>query len=300
MLATFLSIPRPAIDSTENSCANMTRKIITGIILFGCTASVFAEGSPWLPSAGSNSLGLTYTTQSTDEFFIASERTSIFGDLEGEFVWLNYGLGITDQLALDVRTSYARTSFETNPLEQSGTGDSAIGLTWQWRNEFEADDGTPTIATRLGYTIGGDYETALIDAIGDGASGLDLSLLVGKVLGEKFAVQGDLSYKTRDDDVPDSLLYSISGFYIATPSLNLSLGYNVIDSQGDIDIGSPEFISGGVSQFNRTRKDSEAVIVGLNYSFEPGISLGLSYSNLIDGRNVADADVASLSIGYSF
>lgn len=268
--------------------------------MLGFSASVYAEGSPWLPSAGSNSVGLSYLTQSTDEFFIASESVSILNDLEGDFVWLNYGRGITDQLALDVRTSYAMTSFETNPIEQSGAGDSAIGLTWQWRNEFEADDGTPTIATRLGYTIGGDYETALIDAIGDGASGFDMSLLVGKVLGENFAVQGDLGYKTRDDNVPDSVDYSLSGFYIATPSLNLSLSYSAIDSQGDIDIGSPEFISGGVSQFNQTQKDSEAIIVGLNYSFDVGINLGLSYANLVDGRNVANADVASLSIGYGF
>lgn len=286
--------------STTNSQIGMNQQIIAGLALIACSSIVHAEGSPWLPSAGSNSLGLIYSTQSTDTFFIGTDATSLGGDLEGDFIWLTYGRGLTDQFSLDARTSYANTSFETNPVEQSDVGDSAIGLTWQLRNEFEEDNGTPTIAFRLGYTIGGDYETALIDAIGDGASGFDLDLLVGKAFGEKYAVQGDIGYKTRDGGVPDSLIYSLSAFYIATPSLNLRLAYNVVDSQGDIDIGSPEFISGGVSQFSRTRKDSESATVGLSYSVGESVNLGLSYSSILDGRNVPDSDVTALSVGYGF
>ena len=150
----------------------------------------------------------------------------------------------------------------------------------------------------MGYTFGGDYETDLIDAIGDGGSGFDLSLLLGKSLNEQFAVSGDLTFRQRDNDISDAFKYLISGFY-STPvqGLGFQLALGGLRTDSDIDIAGPGF---GVEQFPQTDRDMDIAIAGVNYNFNSGIGLGLSRLMLLDGRNVADTDITTLSLSYSF
>lgn len=273
-------------------------KLTTLVLTFAISPAVFAEGSPWLPGVGDVTISSVGTTGSTDEFFIGDTSTDLGGDLEGTFLWISGSYGLTDSLAFDVRTGYARSTFETNPIDQEDFADTSIGVTYRFINEFEASGVVPTLSARVGFTFGGDYETDLIDAIGDGGSGFDLSLLLGKSINEFFSVSGDLSFRQRDNDISDAFQYVINGFFATPlPGLGFKLGLGGIRTDSDIDIGGPGF---GVEQFPQTDRDTDVAIAGVNYGFNSGIGLGLSRVMLLDGRNVADTDITTLSLSYSF
>lgn len=260
--------------------------------------ALWADGSPWLPAHDTTTLSVDLTSGATDEFFIGDESRSLGGDIEGTFLWFNASYGYDDIWAFDFRTGYAETRFETNPTDQSDIADTSVGVSYQIINEFEADNGWPTISVRGGYTFGGSYETDVIEAIGDGASGLDLSLLVGKSVTPAVAVFGDITYRQRNDDVANGFKYLLSAYY-TTPvdGLGLQVATGGIRTDSDINIGDPGF---GVEQFPQTDRDSDWLIFGVNYGFNNGFGLGFSYSSVLSGTNVADSDIATFSLRYSY
>ncbi len=274
----------------------MSKKLLV-MLLLGGSSVAYAEGSPWLLEDGATSLGISVLSGSSEDFFIGETSTDLGGDLEGTFIWLNASRGYDDVWAFDIRTGYAETQFGDNPDEQSDISDTSLGVSYQFLNEFEQDNGLPTVSGRVGYTIGGDYETDRIEAIGDGASGFDISLLVGKNLAPAFSVSGDLTYRQRDNDVADAVKFLLSGNYAAPlPGLSFQLGYGVIRTDSDIDIGGPGF---GAEQFPQTNRDSDWLITSANYGLPNGLGINFSLSTVLDGRNVADTNIATFSLSYS-
>ena len=274
------------------------KKLLTTILFCSCSPAVLAEGSPWVPSDGEFRVSAELLTGSSDDFFIGDVSTNLGGDIDGTFLWFNGAYGYDDRWAFDIRAGYAQSQFETNPIEQEDFSDTSVGVTYQFINEFAVESGLPTISVRAGYTVGGDYETDVIDAIGDGASGFDLSLLVGKTLNDQFTVAGDLTYRQRDDDVADAVKYLLSGFYnTPVPGLGLSLGVGGSRTDSDINFGDLDFT---FDQFPQTDRDLDVLIGGANYGFENGIGLSLSYLALLDGTNVSDTDVTTFSFSYSY
>ena len=273
-------------------------KLLTTILFCSCSSVVLAEGSPWVPSDGEFRVSAELLTGSSDQFFLGDVSTDLGGDIDATFFWFNGAYGYDDRWAFDVRTGYAQSQFETNPVEQEDISDTSLGVTYQFINEFASDNGLPTVSVRAGYTIGGDYGTDVIDAIGDGASGFDLSLLVGKSLTDQFSVAGDLTFRQRNEDVADAVKYLISGFYSTPlPGLGLSLSLGGSRTDSDVNIGDPDF---GVDQFPQTDRDLDVLIGGANYGFDNGIGLSLSYLALLDGTNVSDTDVTTFSVSYSY
>jgi len=262
---------------------------------------VLADGSPWLPSDGSISISADLVTGSTDEFFIGDQSMNLGGDIEGTFVFLNASYGYDDIWAFDFRTGYAQSRFDQDNFvgeqpEQDDISDTSFGVSYQFINEFEADNGWPTIAVRGGFTIGGDYETNVIEAIGDGASGVDLSLLVGKSLNTSISVAGDLTFRQRNNEVAEAVKYIVSGFY-STPlqGLGLRASFAGTRTDSDVNIGDPGFNA----RFPETDRDSDWLILGANYSFVNGIGAGFSFSSVLSGRNVADSSIGMFSLSYS-
>jgi len=274
------------------------KKLSTVIALLSFSTVAYSEGSPWLPADATTTVGINVTSGSSSDFFIGDTSTDLFADLEATFVWLNASYGYDDIWAFDLRTGFARAQFETNLEEQSDVADTSFGVSYQIINEFEADNGLPTVAGRIAYTFGGSYDINIIDAIGDGASGFDASLLVGKSLNSQFSVFGDLTYRQRDSDVADGFKLLLSGQYASpVPNLSFMAALAGVRTDSDLNLGEP-----GVTfnQLSETDRDSDWFIVGANYGFSNGIGAGFSYSSILSGRNIPDSDIASINIGYSF
>ena len=274
------------------------KRLLTLCLLLTVSGTAYSDGSPWLLPDGAININLTRTEASSDDFFIGDTSTDIGGTLEGEFTWLKATYGLNDVWAFDARIGYAETSFEGSLSDQADFADTSIGVSYQFINEFEADNGTPTITGRLGYTIGGDYEPDIIEAIGDGASGFDVSLLVGKSLTPAWAVFGDLTFRQRDSGVPDGIKYIVGGSYnppIPYLSFLLSLAGTRTDS--DINLGGGGL---GIDEFSQTDRDSDLVVAGFNLNLPFGIGFGASYSAIIDASNQSDSDVLAINLGYTF
>lgn len=276
------------------------KKLPAIVLLTLAPTLAWSDGSPWLPADGRTTIGVNLTSGSTDEFFFGEESIDLGTDLNGTFLWFTASYGYDDVWAFDIRAGYASTNLDSNPsaLDREDFADTSIGASYQFINEFEADNGLPTISGRIGYTVGGDYETDVLEAIGDGASGFDVSLLVGKSLTPQFAVFGDLTYRQRDSGVADGLKYIFTLYYSSpVPRLGFQVAAAGIRTDSSIDISDPGFDQ---SQFPETNRDSDFLIVGGDYSFTNGIGVGVSYTALLDGRNVANTDIASFSLNYSF
>lgn len=267
-----------------------------------CVAMVasptFADGSPWLPEDGSTSLSVELSTSSTTDFFRGDDSVDLGGDLDSAFLWFNAQYGYDDVWAFDFRTGYAQREFENNPSDQEDISDTSLGVSYQFVNEFENENGWPTVSARAGFTIGGDYQTDEIDAIGDGASGLDLSLLVGKSLTPLIAVSGDLTFRQRDDDVADGIKYQFSGFYTTPiPGVGVQISAAGIRTDSDLNLGEAGV---GVEQLPQTDRDSDWLILGVNGGFDNGIGVSFAFANLLSARNVADGNVGTFSLSYNF
>lgn len=274
------------------------KKVLIGSLLLSSSAAVFAEGSPWLLNPGDTSVQLTYVDQEADEFWAGDRKnpTPGNGDVSLTTTFLSINHGLSDDLAVDLRTGYSESDTAVAPSE-SDLADTTLGLTWRIHDEFLSEGETPSFAVRVAATLAGDYETNTISAIGDGADGVEASLILGKVFGSSFALAGDLGYRYRSGDVDNEILFNMNASYFITPSLSTTLAYHLIDSQGDLDIGGPGF---SPDRFDEVEEDSQSLELSVAYSFTPAFSVNLGYGTTIDGRNTVDNDVVIAGLGFSF
>ena len=270
---------------------------VTSSLLVLSPMMALANGSPWLVTPGDSHLQTSYIYQSSDEFFLGEEENELPGDLTKHTVVFQYTRGLTDNLALDITTGYAKSEFEPQNAEDSDIIDSNLGITWRFIDEFIEDGFLPSLAIRLGATIAGGYETGQIFSIGDGADSVEASLVFGRVFTDYFGLFGDVGIRFREGNVPNEQFFNINSHFTVSPSLSLTASYRLVDSSGDLDIGDADF---SPSRFPEVEEDSEIALVSANYSLSPSISLGITYGDVLDGRNTSDSPLLATSIGVSF
>ena len=264
----------------------------------------FSEGSPWLPTPSTGSLSLSYVHQSADEFYRKSSKVPTPGggeDLEQSTLWLQTSYGLADAIAVDARLGWARSEYVNRPglpVEQKsydGLVDINAGLTWRVVDEAVSE--LPSIALRAAVIIDGGYTTGYINSLGDGGNGAEASLLVGKFLSDRFALSGEIGYRTRNNNIPDNTFFKLSGGVILAQGWALNAGYEQTDTGSGLDIGGPGFHP---SRFPELREESQLLSAGLSFATAQGYNLGFVYGTTLDGRNVGDFEFYGLSLDYSF
>ena len=219
-------------------------------------------------------------------------------------VWLNGMYGWSDAVAIDVRVglarSYASAGPGTNPAmggryKYSGVTDSNIGVTWRIADEL-VNPSMPSIALRGGAIIKGSYATGAINAIGDGASGLEVSALAGKYFADMFAVSGEVGYRVRDGDVPEDLFVNLSGG-VLVDNIGLSVNYKLVDAQSGLQIGLGSF---NPSRFPEVEEDIQFLSGTVSLNVSDQTNLAVTYGEVIDGRNTSKSKVSSVTMGYLF
>jgi len=258
----------------------------------------FGEVSPWLPSPGSFSVTFSQTEQTADEFYFGDEKRALASDLELSTSAVNITYGLSDYLSLDAKVGYAESDFNSGSNQSSsGIIDSSIGLTWQLVNEHASENGWPSIAARLGVIIDGDYETGAIDSIGDGGNGVELSIASGKAFNSYISFSSDIGIRDRSNNIPTELFYGASLYISPITPLTTYIGYRVIDSRGDLQIGGSGFTA---DRFPEVEEDSEYIQLGAQLSVIENVSLGLTLAQVIDGKNTSINDVYAFNVGYTF
>ncbi len=175
--------------------------------------------------------------------------------------------------------------------------DSNIGVTWRIVDEL-VNPSMPSIALRGGAIIEGSYTPGYINSIGDGASGLEVSALAGKYLADWLAVSGEVGYRVRDEDVPSDLFLNLSGG-VLFENIGLSVNYKIVDAQSGLQIGVPPFTPGG-RVFPRLEEDIQFLSGTVSLNVSEQTNIGLTYGEVIDGRNTSKSKVFSVTMGYLF
>ena len=270
-------------------------------IALGCAILAPAHAvSPWLPVADSHELSFSYIDQSADRFYVGEVEMGLPTDLELRSAQVSYAYGFTDRLALDVQAGYAESDFLIDPgLAPRGglTGltDARIGLRWLAFDQSDEHWFTLTLAGAL--LLEGDYDTGAITAIGDGASGAELSVLTGRSFDSGFSWQSELGYRLRSGEVPEEWFFNRTLAYSFSEQLSTRLSWNSVDSNGDLDIGGSGF---SPPRFPEVEEDYDLWLVGLSFLPSDSWALGLDYGRKFDGRNTAKSDVFAFTVGRSF
>ena len=279
--------------------------VATVAIAFSYGSSAFASGSAWLPAPGGGSVTLSYVWQNADEFYKGETKgdTPAGEDLTQQTVWVDGKYGISDSIALDLRLGLARGSFVTGEMipasdeEENGLADINLGVTW--RIADEAVSSVPSIAVRLGGIKSGNYDTGYINSIGDGAEGVELSGIIGKFITDQIAISGEFGYRYRQD-IPNNIFVRLSGGVLLMDRVGVSVNYDMTNAGSGLDVGGPGFAPDGVPRFPETEEDTHTLSSVLSVAVSEQVGLGISYGRVIDGRNTADSDIFSVSLGYSF
>lgn len=279
---------------------NLNKNFLWTSIVLAIVASGQAHAageSPWLPAEGSGSVTYSYGQQTAERFYVDDMEMTLPRELELKTSTLNFSYGFTDRLAFDAKIAYGSSDFLVDPVLApngglSGLGDSRFGLRYKWH---EGDVATFTVSGAA--IIEGDYDTGAITAIGDGGSGFELSGILGLQSGNGFFATGEAGYRSRSNDVPDEWFANISGAYAFTETFSGSLNYQVVRSDGDLNIGGPGF---SPARFPEVDEDYDLAFAGLNLKASDHWSIGAGYGRKLDGRNTAKSDFWNVSIGYSF
>jgi hypothetical protein len=264
--------------------------------VFASSANAAGE-SPWLPGEGDGSVSFSYGQQTADRFYVGDTEAQLPTDLELSTGTITLSYGITDRVAFDARVGYASSDFLTDPglAPQgglSGITDSRFGLRYKF---YETESVVFTLNGAA--NIQGSYDTGAITAIGDGSSSAELGLLLGFKSDGGFYLSGEAGYRAYGNEVPDEWFANISGAYAFNDRFAASLGYQVVRSDGDLDVGGPGF---SPARFPELDEDYDLAIGGVSFNLNEQWAIGAGYGRKLDGRNTAKSDFWNVSLDYSF
>ncbi len=266
----------------------------------------FAEGSPWLPAPGAGTITVSYVSQEATEFYRAAQKgpTPAGGhELGQQTLWVAGTYGLSDSLALDFRVGGAESSFMAGPSAPlppqenlSGLQDVNAGVVWRFKDEVTSSG--PSVALRAAAIIGGSYETGYISSLGDGGDGAELSVLIGKYVGERGALSAELGYRYRNSNIPADTFMNLSAGVLVGNRVGLNIGYRMVDAESSgLDIGVPPF---SPARFPELQEEIQLVIGTISFGLSDTTNLGISYGSVVGGRNTAVSDVIGVSLSFNF
>jgi len=265
--------------------------------LCASASALASDQSPWVNAAGAGEISVAYGDQSADRFYAGDTEMPLPVDLELQTMLVSASYGITDRLSIDGQFAYGQSEFTDDPVLApqgglSGLADSKIGLRY-W---LYGEDGA-AITLRGAAIIEGGYDTGAITAIGDGGSGVEVAVLVGKVFESGLAISGELGYRTRGNDVPEDIFGSATASYAFNRTVGMYAGYQFVRSDGELDIGGPGF---SPPRFPEVEEEYDLVHGGISINFDEQWIASVGYGRKFGGRNTAKSDFLSLALTYAF
>ena len=305
----------------------MYRNRYSPAAVLACTAlfsslsiqSAQAQNTPWIAEPETGAVSVSFVSQRAIDFYRADTQTkgplgASGAHLAQSTLWFGVNYAFTDALALDVQSAWAR-SFVPGPVGPTptesfaGIGDSNVALTWRVVDELIS--GAPSVALRVGVVAAGAYDTGYINSLGDGAHGVEASVIVGKFW-ERFGFSTELGYRHRgsaeineqaiggtttgDVDVPSDIFYNLSGYFPAG-AVTVGVDYRLVNATSGIDIGGPGF---SPARFPALEEDAHILGGRVIADVTDRLSLNFFAGRVIAGRNTARSTVFGLGASFGF
>ena len=305
----------------------MHRKRASLAAVLACTAllsslstqSAFAQNTPWIAEPETGTVSVSFVSQRAVDFYGGETKTkgplgASGAHLAQSTLWFGVNYAFTDALALDVQSAWAR-SFVPGPVGPTpaesfnGIGDSNVAVTWRLVDELVSN--APSVALRAGVMAAGAYETGYINSLGDGAHGVEASVIVGKFW-NRFGFSTEFGYRHRgsteineqavggmrgDVDVPSDVFYNLSGYFPASDAVTVGIDYRLVNALSGIDIGGPGFLP---SRFPELEEDAHILGGRLLANVTDRLSLNFFAGRVIAGRNTARSTVFGLGASFGF
>jgi len=288
-----------------------TTTTLSSLALLSAGAA-YGQYSPYLPAKEQIVASPSFVYSTYDEFWVGDNKVTTkqagLGSRQNQYyagVGLEYG--VIENLAVDATIGWVWSEFVDPPpgspsLKDDGLYDTAIGVRYRIVDEFKSDSKwMPTLGVRLGGIIAGTYSAAPTAANpagfpfapGDGASGVETSLLFGKQICSGFGLAGDFGWRYRTDDVPQDIFGSF-GAYANIDWFIASAAYRGSYALSGPNIGDPGFTFPEVQEINHL------VEVSVGYVAKTGQSIQIFGAKSIAGQNTGDKWVGGVSVSLPF
>jgi hypothetical protein len=282
------------------------------------TAALCASATPalaqsaWLPGAGEWQASPGFSFSTFDEFWAGRTKVSNPGPPplpSGESLnqytgYVSVEYGILGNLAADLTVGYTFTDSDAfgGNADDDGLTDTLIGLRYKLVDETKCDcPWMPTVTWRVGGIIAGTYDENLPFSAGDGAHGLETSLLFGKSIGETgFGLYGDIGYRFREGSVPEDLFGAV-GVYKSLGPVTLVFGYRHTQGLSGLDIEGPGFDDSNPNTgFPAVKEIVQLLEGGIAYTDKGGRNYQFSVAGSVDGRNTGDKLIFGFNVTIPF
>ena len=295
--------------------------VFLSVVAWYPSQTALSQGTPWIAEPRTGSITLSYYNQNAAEFYRGTE--TVKGPLEAtganlsqNTVWFHGNYALTDAIAVDLQTAWAKSSVDgaVGPSGgqegYSGLYDTNISVTWRFLDELVGN--TPSVAARVGATIPGGYDTGYINSLGDGGSGVEGSLIVGKFW-SVAGVSAEIGYRHRgstmvnpdavgatqgeDVDIPSEIFANFWLFVPIGNRVRAGANYRIVNATSGLDIGGAGF---SPSRFPGLEEDSQILGGQLFADLFGGVSAHTFFGRVVGGRNTAKSTVigAGLTVGF--
>jgi hypothetical protein len=258
-----------------------------------------AAATPWIPVEGDLEVGTSFQFEAFDELYEGSSLVPFPpGNLDQASTRLYLDYGLWEDFAVDARIGWTGT-FSQGASGTNGLDDTYLGLSWRVLDELGADNRwVPTLTLRAAAIIAGTYDASTFPvAPGDGASGGEFELAIGKLAGRGFAASLVGGYRVRNNNVPDDWKIRVGLSQTLFDRLTLGLGFLQDTSISGLDVDDPGFGPGLAPQLREIYSNIEAW-VGLVDS--RGVNYDVGYAHTLAGRNVGKKHIVSFLVTIPF
>jgi hypothetical protein len=259
-------------------------------------ASALSAQSVWLPAPGRFEITPAYTYQTFDTYQKGALSAKLPSPLTQQTGSVSAEVGISTHLAADATLGYSATSSSAfgPPKSDEGLTDSLVGIRWKFLGESAAHMFLPALTVRVGAIIQGTYQPNFPFSAGNGASGVDTSLLFGKVIGESGAgVYGDAGYRYFNHAVPADVFGS-AGIYKNVRRASFSFGCRHMQSLTGEDLGDAGAL------FPRLKVITHTMEFGLGVRDRGGRYYQFFAAKSAGGRNTGNKTIVGMAMSFGF
>lgn len=271
-----------------------------------------AAQTAYIPAPDTTTVTPLYSYQrSRDIFVLGDTKVTLPDPLEQHTTRLALERGLAPGWGMDASFGWSSVTYEESATlspgvfllkdgkqTRSGMIDTHVGVTRVLLDEFATtSDFAPTLAFRAGGILQGTYDTGFVNAPGDGASGVEFSLLAAKSFGATgTALFADATWRTFSENVPDAIEASL-GLSQQIQAAVITFGFRHQESLDGVDILGPGFTS--LASFPDVKEINSSVEIGLSFLLGP-VTVGLGFAQTVSGENTPKKAVYSISGSRTF
>ncbi|GAB5562533.1 MAG: hypothetical protein SynsKO_41800 [Synoicihabitans sp.] len=285
------------------------KRVIGFIIALASAPALVQASDAYIPAPGTGNLYPVASLQWATDFWFNDTPATLPGHLTQTTVGADLEYGVAENVAVDLSLGFSMVNYQGGPVggalvltrdgqnTRHGMTDTRFGVSYRILDEFQSiNEAAPTITLRLGGIIRGTYDTGFLNAVSDGANGVEAGVKFGKVfIGSSAGIYGDFAYRWLSSTIPDEWEVGL-GVYKTWGKLTYSTGFREKHAVDGLDILGPGFTLAGFPDVKEINRSME---LGVTWNFKPNSFISLGYARTLEGENTPKKNVIVTSMNIN-